>query len=161
MRLASWARYFLSTKSAASSPLARQFDLPSYSLVIRLGFNAHLSSILAFIILPQVVACVMMMTWDDLDRFYTTRQPWASLATPSLASESIMLNYSACPGWRLLQGARNKHYWIFLLSLGSMLSPILPVLSANVFQLNTEIVRCCTVRGIQEYKWIGQERNWE
>ncbi|KAF2787901.1 hypothetical protein K505DRAFT_395886 [Melanomma pulvis-pyrius CBS 109.77] len=93
--------------------------------------------------------------WNDLDEFYSTRQPWANLANPDVAWKNLTLDYIGCK-WRLWMAFRNKDFIIVLLSISTSLSLLLPAFIAGTLRLETKCERIETVDGKHNFSWNFQ-----
>ncbi|OAP56243.1 hypothetical protein AYL99_09422 [Fonsecaea erecta] len=115
----------------------------STNLPVAFGWGATLPLML----LPQVMAFVLIGWWNNLDTFYSARQPWAGLMVPALVQKSLTFNYMDCR-WRLWKALANRHYHIALLSIGSGLSFLLPVPTANILRLKAGSRQNDVLKGI-------------
>ena len=124
----------------------------SLDKIVEPGWGAKL----IFLLLPQFLSFALIAWWDDLDLFYRARQPWAGLSAPNLAHLNITLDYLNC-GSRTWKALMKRDYLILLLGIGSMLSFLLPLISAGLFRLEMSTKPIGTIRGEQHYFWDTTE----
>ncbi|KAI0535116.1 hypothetical protein GGR58DRAFT_23253 [Xylaria digitata] len=146
----------------ASLGTVGQGEITQASLPAILSSNVTLEpgpfATLAIVVLPQFLAFYLLACWNDLDQIFSARQPWIGLASPNPAHLNLTLNYLDSR-WRLWKALINKHYLIALLSFGSLLSFLLPVLTSGLAQLETGHRLVREVQGKQNYTWATQPQD--
>lgn len=101
-------------------------------------------------ILPPLLALAVFGWWDDLDRSYTARQPWAGLARPNSAALNLTLDYVDCQ-FRFWKAWSNRHWLIVLFSIGSVFTLVLPIVAATLLRLDSH-AELQQVFKLQQYK---------
>ncbi len=110
------------------------------------------SATILFMVLPQFLAFVFLAWWHDLDLVVRARQPWAGLSSPAPAHLNLTLNYLDGHG-HLWKALANKHYVVVFLYIGSVLSLLLPIVTAGIFRLETASTLLGDTQGTRNFTW--------
>lgn len=96
--------------------------------------NGPLSTIAPFSILPTLFAVAIGVWWDALDQLFRSLQPYLSMAEPggTKPSQGPNLSYQYSYWfWAAAKAAKNKHWVLVLVTLGSTLSQLCKSLQYN------------------------------
>jgi hypothetical protein len=99
-------------------------------------FNTRISTIAPYSIVPTVLAVAIGLWWDSLDWSFRLLQPYVSMAnsSPRLqkgAGQSYRTSYWF---WAAIKAFRNKHWILFIVTLGSTLSQVFVVSMSALFE---------------------------
>lgn len=116
------------------------------------GLGSLVVGIVLFIILIQIVlfteatvltdqapwvitalSVAIKMSWSGLDTDMRMMEPYYILWRRHAEAKTLTLDYTAMPfGWVAIQGALNRHFLIFFVGLGTVMSEVLTVLATSL-----------------------------
>ncbi|KAJ5574258.1 uncharacterized protein N7459_008685 [Penicillium hispanicum] len=94
---------------------------------VKLSFlSSGLSGVAPFSIIPTVIATLLGLWWSAMDDNFRRLQPYLSMSKSSSPyKKSVDLSYqSSYWMWAATKAVFNKHWLLFLVTLGSTLSPV-------------------------------------
>ncbi|KAL8418094.1 hypothetical protein RB594_001639 [Gaeumannomyces avenae] len=124
-----------------------------HPLMLRsVGVGSLVVGIVLFLILVQVVlfteatvltdqapwvitalSVAIKMSWSGLDTDMRMMEPYYILWRRHAEAKTLTLDYTAMPfGWVAIQGALNRHFLIFFVGLGTVMSEVLTVLATSL-----------------------------
>lgn len=135
--------------------LDKEDGLPEnpHPLMLRaVGVGSLVVGIVLFLILVQVVlfteatvltdqapwvitalSVAIKMSWSGLDTDMRMMEPYYILWRRHAEAKTLTLDYTAMPfGWVAIQGALNRHFLIFFVCLGTVMSEVLTVLATSL-----------------------------
>lgn len=121
-------------------------------------FSGSLSSIAPFSMIPTIIAVGIGLWWSAIDENFRRLQPYLSMAKHDPPyRQGVDLSYQTSYWfWAATKAAFNKQWLLFLVTLGSTLSPICTFARA-IFLLLKLLTRCrhnrhvCTFRSRHRY----------
>ncbi|KZM27144.1 uncharacterized protein EKO05_0004684 [Ascochyta rabiei] len=92
-------------------------------------------------IIATLVAVIIGLCWDSIDKAMRTLQPYLSMSRePSGPSHGISITYESSYWiWAAIKSARSRHWILLLVTLGTTLSQIFIISVAAVFERRTVI----------------------
>lgn len=98
-------------------------------------FNKRISSIAPYSIVPTVLAVAVGLWWDSLDKSFRLLQPYLSMSktTPSLSEGAGLQYQTSYWAWASFRAAKNRHWLLFAVTLGSTLSQVFIVSMSALF----------------------------
>ncbi|ORY17514.1 hypothetical protein BCR34DRAFT_596983 [Clohesyomyces aquaticus] len=98
-------------------------------------FNRKISTIAPYSIVPTIFAVAVGLWWDSLDKTFRSLQPYVSLSKMSRnLAEGAGLSYqSSYWAWAALKAARNRHWLLFVITMGSTLSQVFVITMSALF----------------------------
>ncbi|KAF2466614.1 uncharacterized protein BDR25DRAFT_293541 [Lindgomyces ingoldianus] len=103
-------------------------------------FNKRLSTSAPYSIVPTIFAVAIGLWWDSLDKTFRTLQPYISLSKRSRSiAEGAGLSYqSSYWTWAAVKAAKNKHWLLLILTIGSTLSQVFIISMSALFEREPE-----------------------
>lgn len=105
-------------------------------------FGASFSNFAPISIAPTIISVSIGLWWDQLDSVFRTLQPYISMAngpTPVYAGAGLTYRSKSWIG-AALKAARYKHWILFMVTLGSVLSQVLTVSMSALIERETSSV---------------------
>lgn len=89
-------------------------------------FNGKIPTIAPFSIIPTLIAVGIGLWWSAIDENFRRLQPFLAMSNDNLKySQGINPSYkSSYWVWAAPKAARNRHWLLFLITLGATLTPI-------------------------------------
>ncbi|KAF2117029.1 hypothetical protein BDV96DRAFT_571440 [Lophiotrema nucula] len=95
------------------------------------------STLAPFSILPTLFAVLVGVWWDSLDHTFRTLQPYLSMTRPhgtEIANGLNMSYQSSYWVWAAAKAAKNSHWTLFLVTLGSMFCQLFTISTSALFE---------------------------
>ncbi|KAK1146420.1 hypothetical protein N8T08_003207 [Aspergillus melleus] len=99
-------------------------------------FNKSIPTVAPFSIIPTLIAVGIGLWWSSIDDNFRRLQPFLAMSNgrPKF-SQGISLSYqSSYWVWAAVKAARNRHWLLFLVTLGATLTPIFTTAMSALFE---------------------------
>ncbi|KAF2122407.1 hypothetical protein BDV96DRAFT_594294 [Lophiotrema nucula] len=122
-------------------------------------FNKSISTIAPYSIVPTILAVLVGLWWDSLDKHFRLLQPYLSMSkkTPSLAKGAGLQYQTSYWVWAAFRAARNKHWLLLIVTFGSTLSQVFIVSMSALFEREAgNVFRTLTANRTLELRQVPQ-----
>ncbi|KAH6629098.1 hypothetical protein C7974DRAFT_312103, partial [Boeremia exigua] len=116
------------------------------AFVQQISFNAFHATFSPHAIVATLIAVIVGLCWDSIDKSMRTLQPYLALSKgPLEPSHGLSVSYQSSYWlWAAVRSARVKHWLLCLVTVGSTLSQILVIAMAAIFERHTVIHKLST-----------------
>ncbi|KAJ8115377.1 hypothetical protein OPT61_g2973 [Boeremia exigua] len=115
---------------------AKREALFQTAFVQQINFSALHASFSPHALITTLIAVLVSLSWDSIDKAMRILQPYLALSKePLQLSEGVAVSYQSSYWlWASVKAARSKHWLLCLVTLGTTLSQILVISMAAIFE---------------------------
>ncbi|KAL5393093.1 hypothetical protein PMIN06_001716 [Paraphaeosphaeria minitans] len=123
---------------------ASDSDLKKGFFTYHLNINAlgHLGSFTPFSIIPTTLAVLLGLWWNALDVTFRSLQPYVAMSqAPREISRGAYISYQSTYWlWATGKAAKNKHWLLSLVTLGTFLAQAFTIATSALFEQTTGVI---------------------
>ncbi|KAF2258991.1 hypothetical protein CC78DRAFT_503810 [Lojkania enalia] len=99
-------------------------------------FNKRISTIAPYSVIPTILAVLVGLWWDSMDKHFRSLQPYLSMSktTPDLAHGAGLQYQTSYWIWAAFRAARNRHWLLLIITFGTTLSQVFIVSMSALFE---------------------------